>query len=128
MAGIEKSSAPPLGRGEKILLVEDMPSVRLLVVNVLTTAGYRCEAVEDAHMALQILAKSTGIGLFLTHVGLPGMNGRDLADSARREHPALPILFMTGYAENMNREDFLGVGMNIVTKPFQMSKLLLAIR
>jgi DNA-binding response OmpR family regulator len=105
-----------------------MPSLRLLVADVLTTAGYRCEAVEDAHMALQILAKSTEIGLLLTDVGLPGMNGRDLADSARREPTALPILFMTGYVENMNREDFLGVGMNIVTKPFQMSKLLAAIR
>jgi hypothetical protein len=57
-------------------------------------------------------------------VGLPGMNGRELAETARAHRPELPILFITGYAENAAiRSDFVGANMSMVTKPFSLDEL-----
>jgi two-component SAPR family response regulator len=57
-------------------------------------------------------------------VGLPGMNGRQLAELAREITPELKILFMTGYAATaLNRGDFLGPGMDMIIKPFDLEQL-----
>lgn len=117
------------GSGEHVLIVEDMPSVRMFVAEVLVDAGYRCTQVGDIEGALERLQNDPSIDLMLTDVGLPRMSGRELADVARGWREGLPILFMTGYAENaLNRQVFLGEGMDMLVKPFQISELLDKVR
>lgn len=112
------------GKGEHLLIVEDMASVRMFVVEALTDAGYRCTEVDSALDALQALRTDPSIQLLLTDVGLPQMNGRVLADAARDIRPELPVLFMTGYAENaLDLQTFLAEGMDLVIKPFRMGDL-----
>ena len=123
------SVVDPQGSGEHVLIVEDMASVRMFVTEVLLDAGYRCTQVGDIESALDRLQNDASIDLMLTDVGLPRMNGRELADVARGWREDLPILFMTGYAENaVNRQVFLGDGMDMMIKPFQISELLDKVR
>ena len=85
-------------------------------------AGAAAAAEPDA--AIRILESDISLGLMITDVGLPGINGRQLADVARRHRPDLPILFVTGYAENAaTRADFLGANMAMITKPFALEDL-----
>jgi signal transduction histidine kinase/ActR/RegA family two-component response regulator len=117
------------GAGEHVLVVEDMASVRLSVAEVLADAGYRCTLAETIEQALDHLREEAGIQLLLTDVGLPGISGRELADMARAYRPGLPVLFMTGYAETaLDRQAFLGSGMDMLIKPFQISELLAKVR
>lgn len=119
----------PLGNGEHVLIVEDMPAVRMLVAEMLGEAGYRCSEAGDVATALTVLQNDPSVDLLLTDVGLPQLSGRELADMARVHRPALPVLFMTGYAENAVRRDrFLAEGMDMVVKPFQISDLLEKVR
>jgi DNA-binding response OmpR family regulator/two-component sensor histidine kinase len=117
------------GQGERILLVEDMDTLRNLTAEVLTEAGYVCVATGDTQYALRLLRGDDSIDLLLTDIGMPGMDGRELADSARAWRPTLPVLFMTGYAENaMERSRFLGRGMDMIAKPFEIDALLGRVR
>jgi len=119
------STAPRANAGETVLIVDDEPSVRMLVSEVLGELGYTAIEASDGASALQVLRSDTRIDLLVTDVGLPGgMNGRQLADFGRIARPALKILFITGYAEKAA----MGVagldkGMAIVTKPFAMEGL-----
>ncbi|MFJ3522260.1 response regulator [Pseudomonas sp. NPDC090203] len=128
---VAPASAKPaeLGAGEHVLIVEDTESVRMFVNEVLTDAGYRCTQVGDVKTALAMLENDPTVDLLLTDVGMPLMNGRELAQQMRTWRPDVPVLFMTGYAENaVNRQDFLGEGMDMIIKPFQMVELLDKIR
>ncbi len=119
----------PMGGGEHILIVEDMPAVRMLVAEMLGEAGYRCSEAGDVTTALAVLREDPSVDLLLTDVGLPQLSGRELADTARIHRPTLPVLFMTGYAENAVRRDrFLVAGMDMVIKPFQIGDLLGKVR
>ncbi|RBB99497.1 response regulator [Pseudomonas sp. MWU12-2115] len=119
----------PQGSGEHVLIVEDMPAVRMFVTEVLEDAGYRCTQAADIETALDRLQNDPTINLLLSDVGLPRMSGRELADVARGWRDGLPILFMTGYAETaINRQVFLGSGMDMLVKPFQISELLDKVR
>ena len=112
------------GSGQTVLLVEDDPEVRLLVRDVLHELSYRTIEAERADEAIGVLASAAAIDLMVSDVGLPGMNGRQLADVARRHRPDLPILFVTGYAENAAiRAGFLGTGMAMIGKPFAIDTL-----
>jgi PAS domain S-box-containing protein len=128
-ADIPAPVVDPQGSGEHVLIVEDMPSVRMFVTEVLEDAGYRCTQAADIETALERLQNDPSINLLLTDVGLPRMSGRELADVARGWRDGLPILFMTGYAETaINRQVFLGSGMDMLVKPFQISELLDKVR
>ncbi|TMU70291.1 response regulator [Pseudomonas fluorescens] len=128
-ADIPAPVVDPQGTGEHLLIVEDMPSVRMFVTEVLEDAGYRCTQAADIETALERLQNDPSINLLLTDVGLPRMSGRELADVARGWREGLPILFMTGYAETaINRQVFLGSGMDMLVKPFQISELLDKVR
>lgn len=110
--------------GESVVLVEDDPAVRLLVLNVLTELGYNSHAAEDANTALPLLESQLRIDLLVTDVGLPGMNGRQLAEIARQHRPELKVLFMTGYAQQAaERQGFLDEGMDLLAKPFTLEQL-----
>ncbi|MCY1410911.1 Blue-light-activated protein [compost metagenome] len=115
--------------GEHVLIVEDMPTVRMFVAEALEDAGYRCTQVGDIESALERIQNDPSINLLLTDVGLPRMSGRELADIVRGWREGLPILFITGYAETaVNRQVFLGKGMDMLIKPFQIGDLLEKVR
>ncbi len=119
----------PEGDGQTVLLVEDDPSVRLLVRDVLEELRYLPLEAEEAEGAMAILRSDRPIDLMVSDVGLPGMNGRQLAEVARQHRPGLPILFVTGYAENAAiRAGFLGTGMGMIAKPFAVADLSAKIR
>ena len=112
------------GAGQSVLLVEDDESVRLLVRDVLHELGYRAFEAAEPQAAIALLESGQHFDLMVSDVGLPGMNGRQLAEIARTHHPDLPILFVTGYAENAAiRAGFLGTNMAMITKPFQIELL-----
>ena len=79
----------------------------------------------DGASAMKVLDSSARIDLLITDVGLPGgMNGRQIADVARRTRPELKVLFITGYAENaVIGNGHLAPGMEVVTKPFEIAAL-----
>ncbi|WP_102958809.1 PAS domain-containing sensor histidine kinase [Mangrovicella endophytica] len=127
-AGEAPASAPG-GRGETVLLVEDEELVRMLVVEVLNELGYRPLEAASADAAIPILQSGERIDLLVTDVGLPGMNGRQLAEIARDLRPELKVLFVTGYAEKASvRAEFLGDNMEMIGKPFAFETLATTIR
>lgn len=117
------------GSGETVLVVEDDSAVRLVISDLLRELGYACIEAGDGQAALPILMSNTHLDLLITDVGLPGLNGRQLAEMARQHHPELKILFVTGYAEHTTGyAPLLGAGMQMVTKPFALDALALKIR
>ncbi|RMR09580.1 hybrid sensor histidine kinase/response regulator [Pseudomonas syringae group genomosp. 7] len=118
------SSKFSTGQGQSILLVEDDDSVRLINQEVLEELGYRVHVARDGEEALRVFDDLEKIDLLLTDVGLPGMNGRQLAEILQQFRPRLPVLFLTGYAEGaLARADFLGPYMQLLTKPFTLESL-----
>ncbi len=115
----------PSAAGETVLVVDDEPTIRMLLADVLNGQGYTAIEAEEGAMALRILQSDARVDLLITDVGLPGgMNGRQLADAARVTRPDLKVLFITGYAENAiigNAQ--LAPGMQLLTKPFVMEEL-----
>jgi PAS domain S-box-containing protein len=114
----------PRGHGETVLVVEDDATVRLLIASVLEELGYHHVEAADVTVAMAILRSKQRIDLLLTDVGLPIMNGRELAEFARESRPALKVLFVTGYAEKAAvRGGFVATGMDMLTKPFALDAL-----
>ena len=111
--------------GETVLVVDDEPSVRMLVTEVLEELGYAAIEAADSASGLKVLQSDVRIDLLITDVGLPGgMNGRQMTDAARQKRPKLKVLFITGYAENAAISNgHLEPGMHLLTKPFAMEKL-----
>jgi PAS domain S-box-containing protein len=115
--------------GETVLVVEDEPIVRGLIVEVLDDLGYNALEAADGPGGLEILQTQRRIDLLITDVGLPGLNGRQVADAGRALRPGLKVLFMTGYAENAAvASGFLEQGMTMISKPFAMEALATRIR
>jgi PAS domain S-box-containing protein len=115
--------------GETVLVVEDEPVVRGVIMEMLGEQGYRTLEAVDGPSGLRMLRTNERIDLLVTDVGLPGMNGRQLADQARETRPDLKILFITGYAESVAIADgFLQPGMEMITKPFDLDNLSRRIR
>jgi PAS domain S-box-containing protein len=122
-------AAEPAATGETVLVVEDEPVVRAVILEMLAEQGYRTLEAVDGPSGLRILRDRERIDLLVTDVGLPGMNGRQLADQARETRPDLKILFITGYAESVAIADgFLQPGMEMITKPFDLENLSQRIR
>jgi PAS domain S-box-containing protein len=115
---------------ETVLLVDDETTIRMLVSEVLQDLGYNILLAEDGPSGLHILESSARIDLLITDVGLPGgLNGRQVADAARARRPGLKVLFITGYADNaVVGGGMLEPGMQIMTKPFDMSALATRVR
>ena len=113
------------GTGETVLVIDDEPLVRMLIVEVLEEAGYAILEADDGASGLKFLHSEARIDLLITDVGLPGgMNGRQVADAARLSRPDLKVLFVTGYAENAAvGNGHLEAGMEVITKPFVMTDL-----
>jgi len=121
--------AAPAETGETVLVIEDEPVVRGLVVEVLADLGYRVVEAVDGPQGLEIVQSTQRIDLLITDVGLPGLNGRQVADAARALRPDLKVLFMTGYAENAAlAAGSLDARMAVITKPFVMEMLAIRVR
>jgi len=113
-----------------VLVVDDEPTVRMLVTDILQDMGFAVLEASDSATALKILRSDVRIDLLVTDVGLPGgMNGRQMADAAQEARPGLQVLFITGYAENAVMGDvILGKGMAVLTKPFAVDAIASRIR
>jgi CheY-like chemotaxis protein len=103
-----------------ILVVEDDAIVRMLIVDVLEELEFKVLEADGSEQALETLKDvNQHIDLMMTDVGLPVMDGRELANQARALRPALPILFASGYAENID----VPQGMHLIGKPFSIDQL-----
>ena len=103
--------------------------MRSVILEMLAEQGYRILEAVDGPSGLNILRSGERIDLLVTEVGLPGINGRQVADQARETRPGLKILFITGYAESTAiAEGFLQPGMEMITKPFDLDHLAQRIR
>ncbi len=121
----EVEQAPRAQAGETVMVVDDEPTVRMLIAEILHELGYQCIEASDGVAGLKLLQSGARIDLLVTDVGLPGgMNGRQMADAARIDRPDLKVLFITGYAENaVVGNGHLDPGMHVMTKPFAMEAL-----
>ncbi|MET0364893.1 MAG: ATP-binding protein [Sphingobium sp.] len=110
---------------QQILVIDDEPSIRMLIVDSLSEWGYSCIEAHDGPSGLKILSSPARIDMLISDVGLPGgMNGRQIADAARELRANLPILFITGYAENaVLNHGHIQRGMQVLTKPFLVDEL-----
>ncbi len=113
------------GSGKTVLVIDDEPTVRMLVTDALSDLGHACLEAGDGPSGLKFLQSDAAIDLLITDVGLPGgMNGRQIAEAARRLRPNLQILFITGYAENaVLNHGHIEHGMEVLTKPFAVDDL-----
>ncbi len=118
----ELAETPRADVGETVLVIDDEPTVRMLVTEVLEDLGYAAIEAADGSSGLKALQSNARVDLLVTDVGLPGgMIGRQVADAAR---PDLKVLFITGYAENaVLNHGHLAHGMHVMTKPFAMDAL-----
>lgn len=103
-----------------ILVVEDDDIVRMLIVDVLDELEFKVIEADGSEKALEILRDlDQQIDLMMTDVGLPGMDGRELATEARKYRPELKVMFASGYAESID----VPKGMHMIGKPFSIDQL-----
>ena len=122
-------SEPAAGSGQTVMVIEDEPLIMMLILDTLEELGYKSIDAHDGPSGLRILQSSQRIDLLITDIGLPGLNGRQVADAARLVRPDLKVLFMTGYAETAAKADgMLGPGMEMITKPFVIENFMRRIR
>lgn len=115
------TNRPPVAR-RRVLLVEDEPLVRDLVREVLEARGYDVSVASDPEEALRLGA--AGVDLLVTDVVMPGMNGRELADRLAASHPALKVLYLSGYSSEAVRDRVgLADDAEFLQKPFSLQKL-----
>lgn len=102
-----------------ILVVEDETVIQLLVVDILSELGFATLEARDADSAVPLLRGAQRIDLLITDIGLPGMNGWELARLAREARPALKVLFLTGYEAAERQELAMDEGQDVIVKPFE---------
>jgi PAS domain S-box-containing protein len=123
--GVKPAEAARAKAGETILIVDDEPTVRMLITEVLEGLGYAAIEAADATSGLKVLQSNVRIDLLITDVGLPGsLTGVQMAEAARIDRPDLKVLFITGYplkaAMDISRPD---TSMQMLTKPFTLETL-----
>lgn len=129
-APIVETPEIPRSRGEAVLLVEDEPSIMHMGRAMLERLGYRVVAVGSPHEALRHARANAGaIDLLITDVVMPGMNGRELADTLREHDGKLKLLYMSGYTADVIAErGVLEEGVEFIPKPFTMTELAVKVR
>lgn len=119
----------PPGKGETILVVEDEDRVRDLAVRLVRSLGYEVREAPDAKAAREILEGDKPIDLLLTDVVLPGgVSGLDLAAQAIAKHPALAVIYVSGYSAAIEAGDSIEQGAVRLAKPYRGKALASAIR
>jgi signal transduction histidine kinase/CheY-like chemotaxis protein len=118
------AACPRSVQGEHILLVEDEAVIRGVITEVLSNLGYLITQASDGLEGVSIAISDCPIDLVITDIGLPGINGRSLAETARERHPDLPVLLITGYDASVASAPLvLPAGTAILPKPFTVDKL-----
>ncbi len=111
-----------------ILLVEDEPMVRTVAERALSRHGYSVMTASNGEDALELLANSESVDLLISDVVMPIMDGPTMVREARKTHPEMPILFMSGYAEEQLRKSIDIENVAFLPKPFSMQELAEAVR
>jgi two-component system cell cycle sensor histidine kinase/response regulator CckA len=111
-----------------ILLVEDEPMVRTVAERALTRHGYKVLTANNGEEALEIIDKGDDIALLISDVVMPVMDGPTMVRVARKSRPDLPILFMSGYAEEQLRKSIDIANVGFLPKPFSVQELAEAVR
>ncbi|WP_448660378.1 ATP-binding protein [Sphingomonas sp. CJ99] len=123
-----KAAVPDLWGTGTILLVEDEDMVRAVAERALARQGYRVLTADNGEVAMQMLADGVRPDLLITDVVMPVMDGPTLVGHVRREFPDLPILFMSGYAEEQARRQITIDNVGFLPKPFSVQQLAQAAR
>ena len=124
-----RPTSDTLADGETVLVVEDDAVVRALVLDLLKDLGYQTLEAHDGIAGLGVLQGGHRVDLLVTDVGLPGLNGRQLAEMARASRPALKVLFITGYAEDAAFGNGVpDAATRMITKPFAVDDLAATMR
>jgi CheY-like chemotaxis protein len=113
----------PVAEGARVLVIEDEAGVRAVISEALHDLGCTVLEADDGMAGWQIVQSDAPLDLLITDVGLPGMNGRQVADAARAARPALPVLIITGYAGAALADLSLPEGMRLLRKPFALEAL-----
>ena len=126
----EPQAEAPRAKGETVLVIEDDPDVRSLVVTLLESLGYEVLSASEGAGALDILKATPGIDLVLSDVMLPGgLLGPEVVQRAKQARPELRVLFMSGYADATARSSgLLAAGATVLNKPFRRYDLACKLR
>ncbi len=122
---VETRATVPSARGETILLVEDDPAIREAVTGMLEQLGYAVLSAPEPDQALEAARRYPGrIHLLITDVVMPRMSGRELATEVAAARPGTPVLFMSGYTENVvAHRGVLDEDVSFLQKPFSLQQL-----
>lgn len=124
----KKREAAPLvssdwSAGGKVLLVEDEDMVRAVAERALTRAGYEITACANGEEGLAAIEEGGAFDIVVSDVVMPGMDGPAMVRAIRKKHPTLPVLFMSGYAEEQLRRDIDIPDMHFIAKPFSVAAI-----
>jgi two-component system cell cycle sensor histidine kinase/response regulator CckA len=124
----KKRAAQPLissdwSAGGKVLLVEDEDMVRAVAERALTRAGYDVTACASGDEGLSAMGEGSAYDIVVSDVVMPGMDGPTMVRAIRARHPAMPVLFMSGYAEEQLRRDIDIPDMHFIAKPFSVAAI-----
>jgi two-component system cell cycle sensor histidine kinase/response regulator CckA len=124
-----KSAEPPRdwAPGGRILLVEDEDTVRAVAERALTRQGYEVTAASDGDEGFEIITNGGDFDLVLSDVVMPVMDGPAMARAIREARPDLPVLFMSGYAEEQLRREIDIPNMFFLPKPFSVQQIVEAV-
>jgi two-component system cell cycle sensor histidine kinase/response regulator CckA len=119
----EKTSSANWSAGGRVLLVEDEDMVRAVAERALSRAGFEVTSCADGEEGLAAFANDASFDLVVSDVVMPGMDGPTMAKGIRRASPDIPILFMSGYAEEQLRKDIDVPDMHFIAKPFSVQQI-----
>jgi len=112
----------------RVLVVDDEDSMRALVARAIAMDGHDIATAEDGAEALELLGAATTFDLLLTDIQMPIMDGIALALTAARDFPKLPILLMTGFADQRERASSLNaIAHDVISKPFSVADIRTAV-
>ena len=127
-AALPKEKPTELWGTGTVLLVEDEAMVRAVAERALTRHGYKVISANDGEQGLELLADGAEVDLLITDVVMPVMDGPTMVRAARATRPELPILFMSGYAEEQLRRSIDIERVHFIAKPFSVQQLAEAAR
>ena len=120
---VEPEQSSEWSGGGRLLLVEDEDMVRAVAERALTRAGYAVTCCSDGEEGLAEITNGGEFDLIVSDVVMPGMDGPAMARGIRELHPELPVLFMSGYAEEQLRKDIDIPKMHFIAKPFSVQQI-----
>jgi two-component system cell cycle sensor histidine kinase/response regulator CckA len=109
--------------GGRILLVEDEDTVRAVAERALTRQGYTVVTAADGDEGLEAIKADSEFDLVVSDVVMPSMDGPAMAKEIRKLAPKMPVLFMSGYAEEQLRREIDIEGMHFIPKPFSVQQI-----